>query len=363
MLCCISAFLRLAGRKNPLHNPDAPFIQRFPSYDSNDNLISMSLNGVAYYYFRNAQGDIVGLFDKDGTVVVEYIYDAWGNILSTTGTLKDTVGEINPYRYRGYRYDDETGLYYLQSRYYSPVWGRFISPDSQIAPSDDLTGRNLFAYCGNSPVNRSDPSGHEWWHWAIAAVVVAAVAVAVVATAGGALPAVLAVAAVASGGAAATTAATVAAGAFIGASMALGVAALSAAASSGSPQEFAAQGNWGTVAATIGGGVFGGLASYSSSAGSKTTTGKGTQNPKVNAAVQRGKAMHNQMDYGPGTVKEFRINPKCRVDGIDMTNRIIYELKPNNPQAIARGLSQLARYTAAASERFGGEWTGVLKLY
>ena len=69
------------------------------------------------------------------------------------------------------------------------------------------------------------------------------------------------------------------------------------------------------------------------------------------------------MDYGPGVIKEKTIAPGCRVDGIDFNNHIIYELKPNNPQAIARGLSQLNRYTSAASQQFGGEWTGVLRLY
>ena len=73
--------------------------------------------------------------------------------------------------------------------------------------------------------------------------------------------------------------------------------------------------------------------------------------------------MHKQMDYGPGVMKEQTIAPGCRVDGIDFDNHIIYELKPNNPQAIARGINQLNRYTSAASQKFGGIWTGVLKLY
>ena len=72
--------------------------------------------------------------------------------------------------------------------------------------------------------------------------------------------------------------------------------------------------------------------------------------------------MYKEMDYGPGVVKDVRINPQCRADGVDFTNRIIYELKPNNPQAISRGLRQLNRYTQAASEQFGGTWTGVVKL-
>ena len=69
------------------------------------------------------------------------------------------------------------------------------------------------------------------------------------------------------------------------------------------------------------------------------------------------------MDYGPGVLKEQTIAPGCRVDGIDYSNRIIYELKPNNPQAIARGLKQLNRYVSVANQELGGTWTGVLKLY
>jgi RHS repeat-associated protein len=126
-------------------------------YDCNGDLISMNLNGTEYYYFRNAQGDIVGLFDRMGEVVVEYTYDAWGNILRVTGSLASTVGEKNPYLYRGYRYDNETGWYYLQSRYYYPVWGRFINADNLLISGIQ---NNVFSYCDNNPINSIDPTGH-----------------------------------------------------------------------------------------------------------------------------------------------------------------------------------------------------------
>ena len=90
---------------------------------------------------------------------------------------------------------------------------------------------------------------------------------------------------------------------------------------------------------------------------------RGAQNPKVRAAIQKGQEMHQRMNYGPGVLKEQTIASGCRVDGIDFTNHIIYELKPNNPQAIARGLRQLNRYVTVATQQFGGTWIGVLKLY
>ncbi|MCA1032995.1 hypothetical protein LCL95_18565, partial [Bacillus timonensis] len=88
------------------------------TYDAADKLISMNLNGTEYFYVRNIQGDITDLMDANGNKVVSYTYDTWGKLISITGTLKDTVGVQNPYRYRGYRYDSETGLYYLNARYY-----------------------------------------------------------------------------------------------------------------------------------------------------------------------------------------------------------------------------------------------------
>ena len=95
----------------------------------------------------------------------KHSYDAWGNILTTTGTIADSLGYTNPFRYLGYVYDTETGLYYLQSRYYNPETGRFINADNAIASvSGDIRGYNLFCYCMNNPVNMSDRSGH-WPQW------------------------------------------------------------------------------------------------------------------------------------------------------------------------------------------------------
>ncbi|WP_343777615.1 RHS repeat-associated core domain-containing protein [Clostridium sartagoforme] len=100
--------------------------------------------------------------DKNGTEVVSYSYDTWGKLISIEGSLKDTVGVKNPYRYRGYRYDTETGLYYLNARYYNPEWGRFINADGIVGTPGGLLSANMFAYCGNDPVNREDSNGYLW---------------------------------------------------------------------------------------------------------------------------------------------------------------------------------------------------------
>ena len=164
-------------------------------------------------------------------------------------------------------------MYYLGSRYYDQRAGRFISADGYISTGQGILGNNMYAYCGNNPVMRVDPTGEAWWHWAIGGAIVLACAAAVVVTAGGATPAIAAVAAVASGTAAATTASTVAAGAFIGASFAYGSAVAIAAANSNSIEEFNEQGDWGTVIATTVGAVSGGIGAYSST---RTSTTKST---------------------------------------------------------------------------------------
>ena len=125
-------------------------------YDENNQPLAMKYNNTLYYYVLNAQGDVVRIIDGSRNVVASYSYDPWGKIISSSGTLAD----INPLRYRGYYYDSETGFYYLQSRYYDPEIGRFINADSYA--STDATGllsTNMFAYCENDPVNKSDPTG------------------------------------------------------------------------------------------------------------------------------------------------------------------------------------------------------------
>lgn len=128
-------------------------------YDSTGTREAVEYNGSVYYYYYNAQGDVLGLIDEDLNVVVEYTYDSWGRVMSVSGSLAGTLGQDNPFRYRGYYYDTETGLYYLNSRYYDPEIGRFINADSLIDNRGIIT-QNLFQYCGNNPVNNADPSGN-----------------------------------------------------------------------------------------------------------------------------------------------------------------------------------------------------------
>ena len=140
-------------------------IHQLFSYDSSGNVVSVdySSNGgstfTTYYYLRNAQNDIVKIIDGSGNTVVQYTYDSWGKPISVTGTLASTLGVNQPFRYRGYVYDTETGWYYLQSRYYDPSIGRFISADVYLSTGQGVLGHNAFAYCLNNPVNMSDDSG------------------------------------------------------------------------------------------------------------------------------------------------------------------------------------------------------------
>ncbi|HIZ09742.1 MAG TPA: RHS repeat-associated core domain-containing protein [Candidatus Borkfalkia avicola] len=121
--------------------------------------------------------------------MVEYKYDAWGNhaVLDANGAdiaSATHIGNLNPFRYRGYYYDTETGLYFLKTRYYDPEVGRFITIDdiSYIDP-ETINGLNLYAYCGNNPVMRVDENGNAWWEWLVGALLVIAVTAAVVVTA------------------------------------------------------------------------------------------------------------------------------------------------------------------------------------
>ena len=130
-------------------------------YYDGTGVCGFNYNGTDYYYQKNIQGDILKIFNGNGTLYAEYSYDAWGKCSIKTNV--NGIAKINPFRYRGYYLDDETGLYYLNSRYYDPEVGRFISPDSvdYLAP-ESINGLNLYAYCLNNPVMHTDPSGNSF---------------------------------------------------------------------------------------------------------------------------------------------------------------------------------------------------------
>ena len=129
-------------------------------YDASNKPAIVDFNGTKYGYVQNLQGDVVALVDSTGSVVVYYKYDAWGRPISKTGSMASTLGTVQPFRYRGYVYDEETGLYYLRSRCYNPTSCRFVNGDILIG-NGTLLSHNLFAYCSNQVVCSADTSGLE----------------------------------------------------------------------------------------------------------------------------------------------------------------------------------------------------------
>jgi|GEM_PF-159847 len=137
-------------------------------YDSYSRLTAIryisSIGDYYYYVTTNKQGDVLGLYSANGNLKVSYEYDAWGNC-----TVKDAsgnpitssvhIGNVNPIRYRSYYYDTDTGMYYLQSRYYDANIGRFINVDGTLNGNGDIIGFNMYAFCSNNPIMFSDPSG------------------------------------------------------------------------------------------------------------------------------------------------------------------------------------------------------------
>ena len=121
-------------------------------YDAQNRPAVVVYNGTAYAYVKSLQGDVVAILDENGNAVVSYGYDAWGAPLWCTGELAETLGKVQPFRFRGYVFDEETGLYYLRSRYYNPRWGRFVNADC-------IYSANCFAYCENAPIAFFDEDG------------------------------------------------------------------------------------------------------------------------------------------------------------------------------------------------------------
>ena len=156
--------------------------ESFIYYNYDESGVSgMNVNGSEYYYRKNLQGDVIAVYDDNGHMECRYDYDAWGRHRcrlengtviydSATGAVsgyEEHIGIRNAIRYRSYYWDGETGLYYLQSRYYDPEIGRFISPDDiEYLEPESIGGLNLYTYCFNNPVLYIDPDGHSpvWWN-------------------------------------------------------------------------------------------------------------------------------------------------------------------------------------------------------
>ena len=141
-------------------------------------IIGIKYDRSKFLFRKNAFGDVTEVYNVRGELVAKYSYSAYGKC--TIEYNKDNAAHFNPIRYRGYYYDEETGLYYLKSRYYDPETGRFLNADdiSYLDP-ETINGLNLYAYCGNNPVMRIDENGNAWWDWLISGlqIVVGAVLV------------------------------------------------------------------------------------------------------------------------------------------------------------------------------------------
>ena len=130
-------------------------------YDAQNRPAMADFNGTYYAYLHNLQGDVVGLVDSGNNLVVEYKYDAWGRptLKRSLTTAYDALATLNPFRYRGYIYDEASGLYYLRSRFYNPVWGRFINADEVTDYFIYNRVDNCYAYCNCCPIMYIDENG------------------------------------------------------------------------------------------------------------------------------------------------------------------------------------------------------------
>ena len=297
-------------------------------YDAQNRPAVVVYNGTAYAYVKSLQGDIAAILDENGNTVVSYGYDAWGAPLRCTGELAETLGKVQPFRYRGYVFDEETELYYNQSRFYNPSIARFVAADTTgvlTASLKSLTEKNLFAYCDNNPVMRKDIDGAFWdtffdivslavsvcevianptdpWAWAgLAGDVVDLV------------PFVTGVGEV--------------------------TRAVKAANKAGDVLTIQKAADFTDDAADIIKGL------DRSSGFTKSTRSAGTQ-------------IHKGYKVGmPG--KEYDKIKGIRIDYLDMDNKVIYELKPFNPRSVKQGVRQLEKY----NQKLDGEYKMVLEVY
>ena len=306
------------------------------SYDADGKVVAVNYNGNYYYYLRNAQNDIVKLIDKTGATVVEYAYDSWGKLLSTSGSLASTLGKNNPFRYRGYVYDEETGFYYLQSRYYNPEVGRFISSDVLLSTGQGVLGHNAYAYCGNNPASRIDTEGDLWDTLFDVVSLCLSVADVIAAPAdpwawAGLAGDVIDLIPFVTGVGEATKA--------VGATVKV-------------------INRVDDAVDTIK--IVKAVDFTDDALDTIKTLDK--VNGATKSSLSAGRRIHRGYKAGDdilyGISKEVTRN-RARADFVDEANKIIYELKPNNPRGLRQGIKQLQRYRV----EFGKEYGLVLELY
>ena len=289
-----------------------------------------------YYYLRNAWNDVIKLIDKTGATVVEYTYDSWGKLLSTSGSLASTLGKNNPFRYRGYVYDEETGFYYLQSRYYNPEVGRFISSDVLLSTGQGVLGHNAYAYCGNNPASRIDTEGDLWDTLFDVVSLCLSVADVIAAPAdpwawAGLAGDVIDLIPFVTGVGEATKA--------VGATVKV-------------------INRVDDAVDTIK--IVKAVDFTDDALDTIKTLDK--VNGATKSSLSAGRRIHRGYKAGDdilyGISKEVTRN-RARADFVDEANKIIYELKPNNPRGLRQGIKQLQRYRV----EFGKEYGLVLELY
>ena len=288
-------------------------------YDNQGRPNALIYDNAVYYYVLNLQGDVIGLINTSGTYVAQYAYDAWGKVISSSGTLAD----INPLRYRGYYYDSETGFYYLGSRYYDPAIKRFINADEAtvaVADNASLSDKNLFAYCDNNPVSRKDANGYVF----DTVIDVGSVVFDVIDIVKNPSDPIAWV------------------------SLAADLVSLATPVLSGGGSVVRAITNSDEVIEAT------------KQIGKVFDTTKQTRSSKVIGAAIH-KAYNPISDGVKGMVNRSlsKYGSKLRPDAVDFDNRIIYELKPYNKRAYKQALRQTKRY----AESMGGAWTIVIDMY
>jgi len=125
-----------------------------------DELLGFIYNSNTYYYHKNIFGDIIGILESNYNEIVTYTYNSWGLLTNKTDNTTINLSTINPFRYRSYYYDEETNLYYLNSRYYNPEWERFVNGDGYVSTGQGIIGINMFCYCNNNTINYLDINGN-----------------------------------------------------------------------------------------------------------------------------------------------------------------------------------------------------------